>query len=274
MSKRVQMARRALDVNGDTAPLEVERAVEPADELEFVTAGVQAPELRIVVDITGDVIAVDLRPMLTPEAALLNAPRSRVRTKRVLDVLGSIAAMTLLSPIFLVVATAVMLTSPGPVIFRQVRVGKDGKEFYFYKFRSMRVNAEAEREDLQEHNESIGPVFKIKDDPRLTRIGRLIRRTSLDELPQLWNVLKGEMSLVGPRPPIPGEVGKYSEWESQRLVVKPGITCIWQVSGRSEIDFDTWVKMDIDYIENWSLRNDISLLAKTVPAVLSRRGAY
>ena len=166
------------------------------------------------------------------------------------------------------------MTSPGPPIFRQTRVGIDGRRFSFYKFRSMRVTAEQERDQLVDLNERGGPIFKIKDDPRITKVGWLTRRSSIDELPQLWNVLRGDMSLVGPRPPLPAEVEQYSAWEDQRLRVKPGITCIWQVSGRSDLDFETWVAMDIEYIERWRLWLDIVLLAKTIPAVLSGRGAY
>jgi exopolysaccharide biosynthesis polyprenyl glycosylphosphotransferase len=243
---------------------------------ETTVPPVHLDDLPVVIDLTTENprIEFDARPMLTSGAALLSAPRWRVNAKRLIDVCGAILALVASMPIFAVVAAAVKLSSPGPVIFSQARVGKDGRVFRFYKFRSMRMNAESEREILKKYNESTGPVFKIKDDPRLTPVGRFIRRTSIDELPQLWNVLRGDMSLVGPRPPIPHEVDMYSAWENQRLSVKPGLTCIWQVSGRCEVDFETWVQMDIDYIENWSLLFDLNLLARTIPAVLLGRGAY
>lgn len=233
-------------------------------------------ELQLVVDLTGTdpQLELDFRPRLTPEARLLNAPRWKLAVKRVIDLLGATLALVLLAPIFLISAAAVGLTSKGPILFSQRRTGEHGRTFSLHKFRSMQCDAEEERETLNHLNESDGPVFKIRDDPRLTSVGWFIRRTSIDELPQLWNVLRGDMSLVGPRPPIPDEVEEYSEWESQRLTVKPGITGLWQVSGRAELDFETWVRMDIEYIEEWSLWLDIKLLAKTIPAVLSGRGAY
>ncbi len=233
-------------------------------------------EIQLVVDLTEESpqLELDFRPRLTPDAALLVAPRWKLGVKRLVDVLGAMLALLVLVPVLMAAAAAVKLTSPGPLLFSQRRTGKNGREFSFYKFRSMGLNAEAERDALLDLNECTGPIFKIREDPRLTPVGRFMRRASIDELPQLWNVLRGEMSLVGPRPPIPSEVETYSDWESQRLYVKPGITCIWQVSGRSELDFETWVGMDIEYIEGWSLWFDLELLAKTIPAVLSGRGAY
>lgn len=225
-------------------------------------------------------IVVDLRqppPVRmfdTGTSGLLAAPTWKLATKRLIDVVGATLALVLLSPVFLVVGATVALTSPGPVFFGQERVGRDGKTFTFYKFRSMCDGADDQKAELIARNEATGPVFKIHDDPRLTPIGRTLRRFSLDELPQLWHVLRGQMSLVGPRPPVPEEVVQYSEWEWQRLLVQPGITCIWQVSGRADLDFDTWVRMDVEYIENWSLWLDLKLLVKTIPAVLSGRGAY
>lgn len=216
----------------------------------------------------------EARPQLTDQAALLVASNWELGVKRFVDVVLAATALVVLSPILLLTAVGIKLTSPGSVIFRQTRVGKNGEEFQFYKFRSMHIDAESMKEKLLDRNESTGPVFKIKGDPRLTNVGSFIRRSSIDELPQLWNVMQGEMSLVGPRPPIPSEVKEYSEWEMQRLAVNPGITCIWQVSGRSDVDFENWVRLDIDYIEHWSLLLDLKLLAKTIPAVLSGKGAY
>lgn len=234
------------------------------------------PDLDLVVDLTDKEprLEIDSRNWLTARASLPNATRLQLMTRRILDVMTASVLMVALSPLLLVAALAVRLTSPGPILFRQTRAGKGGREFTLYKFRSMYVEAEEEQHELLDYNEVSGPVFKIREDPRLTRVGRLLRRSSIDELPQLWNVVRGDMCLVGPRPPIPDEVEHYTDWERQRLKVKPGITCIWQVSGRSELDFETWVKMDIEYIENWSLWLDLKLLARTIPAVISGRGAY
>jgi lipopolysaccharide/colanic/teichoic acid biosynthesis glycosyltransferase len=173
----------------------------------------------------------------------------------------------------LLIAIAVKLDSKGPALFRQTRVGKGGKKFVFYKFRSMFENAEQIRDSLMHLNEADGPVFKIRHDPRVTRVGHFLRRTSLDELPQLMNVLKGDMSLVGPRPPLPCEVEKYSSLQWRRLKVPPGVTCIWQISGRSEVPFDRWIEMDLEYIRGQSLWLDFKILLKTIPAVLLQRGA-
>ena len=172
------------------------------------------------------------------------------------------------------IALAIKMDSPGPVFFEQVRVGKGGEEFVLYKFRSMVENAEAMKDDLMEQNEATGPLFKMKDDPRRTRVGTFLRKTSLDELPQLINVAKGEMSLVGPRPPLPDEVAEYKPWHKQRLSVTGGITGLWQVSGRSDLTFDEQCLLDIYYIENWSLTLDMRLLLQTIPHALFGRGAY
>ena len=229
---------------------------------------------HVVIDEIEPSIQVDLRHYLDVGAGLLAANKFNLLAKRAVDILGSIVGLVLLSPFLLAIAIAVTSTSPGPAIFKQPRVGLGGRKFDFYKFRSMRDSAEEEQHQLTNLNEATGPIFKMKDDPRITRVGRFIRRSSIDELPQLWNVLRGEMSLVGPRPSLPDEVARYSDWERQRLLVRPGITCIWQVKGRSNLDFDTWVSMDIEYIESWRLWSDLVLLAKTIPAVLSGRGAY
>lgn len=194
--------------------------------------------------------------------------------KRIIDLIGATALLVALAPVMALIALLVRLTSRGPVLFRQERVGEKGQPFEMLKFRTMRVDAEERRQEIEDMNEADGPVFKIRHDPRVTRIGRPLRRWSLDELPQLFNVLRGEMSLVGPRPPIPSEVQTYNVWELQRLLARPGLTCTWQVSGRSEVDFKTWVEMDIQYIANWTPRLDLALLARTLPAVLKRDGAY
>jgi lipopolysaccharide/colanic/teichoic acid biosynthesis glycosyltransferase len=170
-------------------------------------------------------------------------------------------------------ALAIRLTSAGPVLFRQERVGLNGRRFSLYKFRTMIVDAERQRDALLSLNEMDGPVFKISRDPRVTPVGAFLRRSSLDELPQLFNVLWGQMSLVGPRPPIPSEVRQYEAWQRRRLSMKPGITCLWQVNGRNKIGFRQWMAMDLEYIDKWSLGLDLKILAQTIPAVLKREGA-
>ena len=177
-------------------------------------------------------------------------------------------------PVWLILACAVKLTSPGPVLYAQERVGKAGKRFGMYKFRSMYADADARLHEVQSTNEASGPLFKMKDDPRVTSIGSWLRKYSLDEFPQLLNVLKGDMSLVGPRPPLPREVASYSVGDWRRLDVPPGMTGLWQVSGRSSLTFDEMVRLDLFYIENWSVGFDITLILRTIPAVLFARGAY
>lgn len=194
--------------------------------------------------------------------------------KRLLDIILSSLMIIVLSPLFFLVALAIWIDDPGPVLFCQTRVGKKGRHFRMYKFRSMEVRAEEKKDQLMDLNESGFVIFKIKNDPRFTRMGKIIRKASIDELPQLWNILRGDMSLVGPRPPVPNEVQKYRYQDLGRLDVKPGLTCIWQVSGRSDIDFEGQVKLDLQYIESQSFWTDIKLLFKTVPAVLLGRGAY
>ena len=196
-------------------------------------------------------------------------------TKRLMDIVLSAVGMLLLSPVYLAIAAAVKLSSPGPVFFVQTRVGRYGRYFKFYKFRSMRQDAEAQKAALMARNESKdGVIFKMKDDPRITKVGRFLRRTSLDELPQLWNVFIGDMSLVGPRPPVPSEVLEYTLEDRKRLDVIPGITCLWQIKGRSEIPFNEQVRLDKEYILAPSVWKDIVILFKTIPAILGGKGAY
>ena len=232
----------------------------------------------------GDDVVIDLRtgePIYelrtapaSPANRLIRASALQRAAKRFIDVSVTALAVTLLAPVYLAVALAVKLSSPGPVFYRHTRVGRDGRVFSFLKFRSMYVDADKRRADLEEMNEADGPIFKMKNDPRVTPVGHFIRRMSLDELPQLFHVLSGHMSLVGPRPHLPEEVAEYGPLDFRRLTVQPGITCIWQVSGRSDLDFDTWVALDLEYIDTWSMWLDFKLLAKTVPAVLTGRGAY
>jgi exopolysaccharide biosynthesis polyprenyl glycosylphosphotransferase len=194
--------------------------------------------------------------------------------KRGLDVMVALCLLIVISPVLALIALAILLESRGPVLFRQVRSGRNGEPFTFLKFRSMVADAEARRRELEVLNEADGPIFKIRNDPRITRVGRILRRTSLDELPQLWNVLRGDMSLVGPRPPLPSEVLKYEPWQLGRLAVTPGITGLWQVSGRSDVGFTEMVLLDIQYIQKWSLWLDIKILMRTVLVVFLAQGAY
>ncbi|GAB4425038.1 MAG: exopolysaccharide biosynthesis polyprenyl glycosylphosphotransferase [Chloroflexi bacterium OHK40] len=194
--------------------------------------------------------------------------------KRALDVSLASAAIVATSPLMAATVIAIKLDSPGPILFRQQRVGKDGELFYCYKFRSMYVDAEQRKAELMAKNEADGPVFKMKNDPRITRVGRVIRKLSIDELPQLFNVLKGEMSLVGPRPALPSEVERYTFEQIGRLHAIPGITGLQQVSGRSNLDFKRWVELDLQYISEQSVWKDIEILVKTIPAVIFSKGAY
>ncbi len=196
-------------------------------------------------------------------------------SKRAMDIAGSALGLVVLSPVFLAIAVAVKLSSPGPVFFCQTRVGRYGRHFKFYKFRSMRQDAESMKDGLMDRNESKdGVIFKMKDDPRITKVGRFLRRTSLDELPQLWNVFIGDMSLVGPRPPVPSEVEKYTLEDRKRLDVIPGITCLWQINGRSEIPFNEQVRLDKEYILAPGIWKDIVILLKTIPAIIGGKWAY
>ena len=191
-----------------------------------------------------------------------------LKFKIILDFIFSILILLFFSPFILIVSILIKVEDGGPVFFHQKRIGLNGRQFHCYKFRTMVVNAESLQKTLLDKNEQEGPVFKIKNDPRITKIGRFLRKTSLDELPQFMNVLKGEMSVVGPRPPIPEEVKKYKRWQQRRLSMKPGITCIWQVSGRNSIPFDQWMKMDMQYIDTWSLKLDFIILLNTIKVVL------
>ncbi len=193
--------------------------------------------------------------------------------KRAIDILGAALGIILLSPLMIIIALAIKIESKGSIIFSQERVGKNGKVFRMYKFRSMVVNAEELLNKLKDKNEMSGPMFKIKNDPRVTKVGRFIRKTSIDELPQLFNVLKGEMSLVGPRPNLPREVLCFNEFQKQKLLVKPGLTCYWQVMGRNNIDFEEWMELDIKYINERSTWTDIKLIFKTVKLLFGDKNA-
>jgi len=196
------------------------------------------------------------------------------RAKRLLDLLLSITVLLLFSPLMLLTVLTIYLEDRGPILYRQTRVGMNGRFFNILKFRSMVPDADTRLQEVSHLNELDGPVFKIRNDPRITGVGRIIRKLSVDELPQLFNVLKGEMSLVGPRPPLPSEVEQYEDWQLRRLSVMPGITCIWQISGRNELNFDDWVRLDLQYIDNQSIWQDFKILLLTLPAVIRGRGAY
>jgi exopolysaccharide biosynthesis polyprenyl glycosylphosphotransferase len=248
---------------------EVERAVHVCEEF-----GV---DVRIALDVLrfgpGRMNVEDLGGV--PLLAFTRTPSDAIAllAKRAFDVTMSALVLLLLSPALVAVSVAIRLDSPGPIFFRQLRVGRNGRAFQMLKFRSMYRDAEARLEALRARNEMTGPVFKIKNDPRITKVGAFLRKTSLDEFPQFLNVLKGEMSIVGPRPPIPAEVRQYKRWQRRRLSMKPGITCIWQISGRNNIDFERWMELDLQYIDEWSLWGDIEICFRTIPAVLSARGA-
>ena len=211
----------------------------------------------------------------TPLLTFSAAPDDEIRlmVKRVCDVALASAALVLLSPLMLAIAALIRLTSPGPAIFRQVRCGLNGRRFTLYKFRSMCENAEELKPALAHLNEKT-TAFKIANDPRVTPVGRILRRFSIDEWPQLWNVVRGDMSLVGPRPPVPEEVERYERWQRRRLRMRPGLTCLWALEGRDWLDFDTWIRKDLEYIDHWSLGLDFNILMRTIPSVLSGKGAH
>jgi len=209
-----------------------------------------------------------------PVVSMLTGPRSALElaTKRVIDVVGAIAGLVILAPLFAGIALAIIATDGRPVLYRQERVGLHGRRFKVVKFRSMVTDAEQKLDALREHNEIKGHAFKMTADPRITKVGRFLRRSSLDELPQLWNVVRGEMSLVGPRPPLPTEVDAYDAWHRRRLSMKPGVTGLWQIEGRHEPEFDQWVEKDLEYIDRWSPWLDIQIILRTIPAMLRAEG--
>ncbi|HWN41413.1 MAG TPA: sugar transferase, partial [Thermoanaerobaculia bacterium] len=210
-----------------------------------------------------------------PLLSFSTTPTSQIQlmAKRALDVALASLLLLLGLPVVTLIAGLIKLTSGGNVLFRQTRCGLNGRFFTLYKFRTMVEGAEDRRRELLHLNEMKGPVFKLRSDPRVTWLGRILRRFSLDELPQLWNVLRGDMSLVGPRPPIPEEVAQYQRWQRRRLAMKPGLTCLWQISGRNNIDFERWMQLDLEYIDSWSPMLDLKILLKTIPVVLSGKGA-
>ena len=241
-----------------------------------VCAQVGVP-ITLLSDLFGDVLPPPRVTRFNSLTALSFEPvhhsRSKLAIKRLIDVVGAACLLALFAPVIGVAALIIRRTSPGSPIYRHTRCGRNGRPFEMLKLRTMSVDAEDLKEDLAALNEMDGPVFKIYDDPRVTPVGRVLRRWSIDELPQLWNVFRGDMSLVGPRPPIPDEVDQYATSERRRLSMRPGITCLWQVNGRNAIGFADWVKLDVEYIDNWSLILDLEILAKTLPAVIKKTGA-
>lgn len=265
----------------------------PVDEVLFVAPNISPAALASALafcDERGVDVLLPLPPALpsrgkveiatldgfdAPLLGLRRAPSSEVglAAKRIMDLLGSGLVILMTSPIMIGVAIAIKVGSPGPVLFRQTRAGRNGRKFTMLKFRSMVIDAEKKKAELMHLNEMSGPVFKITKDPRVTPIGAFIRKTSIDELPQLFNIFAGDMSLVGPRPPLPSEVDQYKPWQRRRLSVKPGLTGLWQVSGRNNIDFEEWMRLDLRYIDDWSLWLDAKILMRTVPAVIFKTGA-
>ncbi len=259
----------ALVSPSDAAPTgEVHRVFRTCDELglgvQYFPSFLDVDHLRVNLAWSADRPGLTVRTMLTPTVAQL--------AKRTIDVAGAAIGVIALAPVFLICSLAVKLTSPGPIFFRQQRVGQSERRFNCLKFRTMRVGAHAQQSLLRSNSTQDGPAFKMPKDPRVTQVGRILRKFSLDELPQLFNVLLGDMSLVGPRPPIPTEVDKYTWWQRRRVSVKPGLTCVWQVYGRNRVSFKRWVEMDLYYIDNWSLWLDFKLIAHTFRVVLRGTG--
>ena len=272
--------------------LETGEIVEPIDEIVFAVTRKKLDEMKQIFLLCEELgirtrVAMNFFPNRVarleieelegvPFLTFTTTPsnEAQLAAKRALDIAVSMLLLTLSLPVVTIAALLIKLTSPGSVLFKQKRIGLNGRMFTLYKFRTMIEDAHARREEVAHLNEMTGPAFKARIDPRVTPVGRFLRRFSLDELPQLWNVLKGDMSLVGPRPPIPEEVASYHRWHRRRLSMKPGLTCLWQISGRNDIqDFDRWMKLDLQYIDNWSPRLDLKILLKTIPAVLSGKGA-
>src|SRR4051812_4540316 len=246
-------------------------------EESFLLCDEEGVRTRVAVDFfphVNSTVSLD-RFGLTPLLTFSAAPSDEIRllVKRGTDVLIAAAGLVVLAPLMGIVAIVVRLTSPGPAIFRQVRCGLNGRQFLFYKFRSMCHDAEARKAAVAHLNTRAGVAFKIPDDPRLTPVGRYLRKFSIDEWPQLWNVLRGDMSLVGPRPAIPDEVDQYKQWQRRRLRMRPGLTCLWALAGRDQLDFESWMRMDMQYIDNWSLGLDWKILLLTIPRVLTGQGA-
>jgi exopolysaccharide biosynthesis polyprenyl glycosylphosphotransferase len=272
-----------------TANAQIER--DGIDTVVIATSGIEPPTLTRLIrqftdtgvhvelslgvrDVAHDRLVVTERGRLAVAHVLPPIRRGwRAAAKRAFDVVVSASAIVVTAPLMAIVAIAIKIDSQGPVFFRQRRVGRDGAQFEMVKLRTMVSNAEALKADLASHNEASGPLFKMRNDPRVTRVGQFLRKSSLDELPQLWNVLRGDMSLVGPRPALPDEVEKWTQDLHHRLRVRPGLTGLWQISGRSDASFDSYEHLDLYYTDNWSLARDLWIIVRTIPAVIAQRGA-
>jgi exopolysaccharide biosynthesis polyprenyl glycosylphosphotransferase len=272
--------RQLISQTGASCVLVASTAVDAEDVKHVLKARrLDGVEIRVTANFPGNLSVTRVTPqsiagLMALSVNAVRLTRAQAIAKRAFDVAMSAVGLLLIAPLLAAIALAIRLDTGGPVLFRQERIGLHRRRFKLLKFRTMVVGAEAMLADLAVHNEADGPLFKMRNDPRITRVGRHLRRYSLDELPQLWNVLVGEMSLVGPRPPLPKEVEAYEDWQLDRLEVRPGITGLWQVSGRSELPFDEYVRLDLFYIENWSLAYDLFILAKTISMLLSARGAF
>jgi exopolysaccharide biosynthesis polyprenyl glycosylphosphotransferase len=265
----VDLIDEVLYLKNKVAPSEVRELISSCEEVG-VTFKLKIRESRIK-------LTNAFKTELADETFLTftNIPHNQYQLaiKKLMDVVISLVVIITFSPVFIIIALLIKLTSKGPVIFRQARVGLRGRPFNLYKFRTMVANAEEIKKDLDDKNEVDGPVFKIKDDPRVTKVGKFLRRSGLDELPQLFNVLKGEMSLIGPRPPLQSESLQYKRWQLRRLSVKPGLSCFWQINPeRNAIRLDKWMELDLAYIDNWSIRLDLLILVKTIGTVFKRTG--
>jgi exopolysaccharide biosynthesis polyprenyl glycosylphosphotransferase len=276
----IDRLRQLITQTGASCVFVVSSAVNTEDLKQVLKARrLDGVEIRVTANFPGTLSATRVTPqsiagLVALSVSAVRLTRAQAIAKRSFDVVASAAGLLVVAPLLAVIALAIRLDGGGPVLFRQERVGLHRQRFKVLKFRTMVTGADLLLEELRDRNEADGPLFKLRDDPRVTRVGRSLRRYSLDELPQLWNVLKGEMSLVGPRPPLPREVEAYEDWQLDRLEVRPGITGLWQVSGRSELPFDEYVRLDLFYIENWSLAYDLFILTKTVPMLLAPRGAF
>jgi exopolysaccharide biosynthesis polyprenyl glycosylphosphotransferase len=265
----VDMIDEVLYLKNKILPAEIRKIVRSCEELGVVFSLLYRDEKLTLSNAVKTEIAE--HKFLT----FINVPHntSALAVKKISDIFGALTAIIVFSPLFVFIAIMIKLSSPGPIIYKQPRLGLRGRLFELYKFRTMVSNADELKKELEEMNEADGPAFKIKDDPRVTKIGRFLRRTGLDELPQLFNILKGEMSLIGPRPPLPEETTQYERWQLRRLSVKPGLSCFWQVKpDRNSIKFEKWMEMDLAYIDNWSLRLDFMILLKTLRTIFQRTG--
>ncbi len=265
----VDMIDEVLYIKSRVLPSEIRKVVRPCEELGVVFSVMYHDEKLSLSN------AVRTEISNYKFLTFINVPHNTyaLGVKKVMDIFGSLLGIIVLSPVMIVLAIMVKLSSPGPIIFKQPRVGLRGRQFQLFKFRTMVANADEMKKELEDLNEADGPAFKIADDPRVTKIGKFLRKSGLDELPQLFNILKGEMSLIGPRPPLPEETAQYERWQLRRLSVKPGLSCFWQIKpDRNSIKFEKWMELDLAYIDNWSLRLDFVILLKTAKTIFHKTG--